>query len=72
MQPNEKLEKELIDIFFHKNGWQENIDYDLDNMSSLNFEVIPEDAKSIDEVKEFSAVVDVMGTQTYIFTREEK
>ncbi|MGD2072134.1 MAG: hypothetical protein PVG65_01425 [Candidatus Thorarchaeota archaeon] len=73
MPLNEELIKDLTDIFFHKKeGWEETIDYNLDNMSELDFEVIPEDAKTIDEIEEVIATIDVMGTQTYTFSRKEK
>ena len=71
---SEQLRDEIIELFLsesiEKHWSQRPPIYDLDNCAQLDIEIKPEDAKSIDEIKQFKIIQTVMGSETIEFIRK--
>jgi hypothetical protein len=70
---NQELRDEIIELFLSDliDNWTKSPSvYDLDNCAQLDIEVEPDDAKSIDEIKQFKIIQIVMGSETMKFTRK--
>lgn len=70
---NQELRDEIIELFLSDsiNNWSKSPSvYDLSNCGQLDIEIEPDDAKSIDEIKQFKIIETVMGSETLEFIRK--
>jgi hypothetical protein len=73
-ETSDKLKEDIFNLWFGTgfiNFWSSSSpDYDLDHIGELKFEIEPEDAKSINEIKSFTVEEEVMGSIRTTYTRK--
>jgi hypothetical protein len=71
---SQELKENIFNLWFgteFANFWSSSSpDYDLDHISELKFEIEPEDAKNINEVKSFTVEEEVMGSIRTTYMRK--